>query len=289
MKTCSLKSVYEAIVLLRGIDPATAGLSATQKAIIAGYINERLRAAWERAWWPEIMLAEQRWYRAIWDDTLNYTKDDEVYHEAANGDKHYYRSLKDGNIGKDPDVETTWWEEMDDDFVRTLDFQQQGETEIGAVDLSNCVFYYDPRVYRFAGRVTDVMAYGNGILVNANAAPAQPWIWFRPPPPEISLTEWSASTDYAIGDLCYLAATGESYKALQASTNKDPESETTYWRPVEFPDFLKVAVRYGAHAEWLLDPVEQAKAEARWERELESLEDRLVDAAQARRKVVFGR
>lgn len=61
------------------------------------------------------------------------------------------------------------------------------------------------------------------------------------------------------------AATGESYKALQASTNKDLYGSHTGGR-LEFPDFLKVAVRYGAHAEWLLDPVEQAKAEARWER-----------------------
>lgn len=54
-------------------------------------------------------------------------------------------------------------------FRRTLDFQQQGETEIGAVDLSNCVFDYDPQGVPVCWRVTDVMAYGNGILVNANA------------------------------------------------------------------------------------------------------------------------
>lgn len=289
MKTCTIKSVYEQVVLARGIDPATAGLSATQMAIIAGYINERMRPAWERAFWPEIMQAQQRRYRATWDATLNYATGDEVYHEAADGDEHYYVSLVDGNVGQDPDVETTAWRELAEDFVRTLSFQQQGEDEIGAVDLENCVFDKDPRINRFAGRITDVILYEDGILVNADDAPTHPWIWYRPPAPEFSLTEWDAETNYAIGDLCYLAATGESYKALQSSTNKDPESETTYWKPVEFPEFLKTHIKYAAHAEWLLDPVEREKAAARAEWELQGLEDRLIDQAQVGRKAVFGR
>ena len=289
MKTCTIKSVYEAIVLARGIDPATAAYSAAQKAIISGYINERMSEAWERAFWPEIMLAEQRQYRATWDVALNYVTGDEIYHVAADGGEHYYTSLKDANVGHDPDVETTWWAEVGGEFLRTIDFQQQGETEIGAVDLQNCVFDRDPRIYRFAGLILNVICYENGILVSANEAPVRPWLWFRPPVPEYSLTEWGAATAYAIGDLCYYATSGESYKALQSSTNKNPYSETGYWRPVDFPAFLKTYIKYGAHAEYLLDPVERGKAEARADGELNSLEERLVDQVGAERKVIFGR
>lgn len=289
MKTCTIKSVYEAIVRMRGIDPDTANLSATQKANIAGHINERMADAWERAFWPEIMLAEQREYRATWDALLNYATGDEVYHVAADGGEHYYISLQDGNVGQDPDVAITWWSEVGDSFLRTIDFQQEGETEIGAVDLGNCLFDKDPRINRFAGLVQNVMFYEDGILVNSDEAPARPWVWFRPVVPEFSLTDWSGSTSYVAGDLCYYATSGESYKALRANTNKNPYSETADWEPVDFPAFLKTYIKYGAHADFVMDPVEQGRAEARAQGELESLEERIVDQQGVQRKAVFGR
>ena len=274
---------------MRGIDPLTAALSPAQKAIIAEYINERMIEGWERAFWPEIMLAEQRQYRATWDAILNYATGDETYHVAADGTENYYVSLQDGNVGKDPDVETTWWAKVGDDFLRTISFQQQGETEIGSVDLQNCIFEKDPRIYRFAALIQDVIFYEDGILVNSNEAPALPWVWFRPPVPEYSLMDWDGGVLYAIGDLCYYTASGESYKALQANTNMNPESETAHWEPVNFPAFLKTYIKYGTHADYLLDPVERGKTEQKAQAELESLEDRLVDQRGMERKVVFGR
>jgi hypothetical protein len=289
MKTCAVKSVYESIVQLRGIDPAAVTLGAADMAVIADYVNERVKEGYERTFWPEIMLAEQREYRAIWSDTTNYATGDEVYHVAADGGLYYYISLQDGNVGKDPDVETTWWSEVGDDFLRTISFQQDGETEIGDVDLGNCIFETDPRINRFAKLIEDVIYYGDGILVNSDEAPAQPWIWFRPPTPQFSLTAWASGTAYGIGDLCYYAGTGESYKALQVNSNRNPSSETEYWEPVEFPAFLKVYVKYGAHADHLLDPVERGKFEQRAEAELQALEEKMVDQRGVQRKVVFGR
>ncbi len=272
----------------RGVDPLTATISAAQKAQIAEFINERVKEGWERAFWPEVMLSEQRQYRPTWDSVENYATGDEVYHEDAAGNEKYWVSLQDGNIAKDPDTESAWWREAGADFLRTISFQQQGETEIGAVDCRNCVFTKDPRVNRFAGRIEQVILYEDGILINSDTAPARPWIWFRPPPPEYSLTDWSGATAYAIGDLVYYAASGESYKALKPSTNKNPYSETEDWRPVDFPAFLRTYVKYGAHAEYLLDPVERATAEARAEMELQSLEERIVDQQEGR-KAVFRR
>jgi len=289
MKTCTIKSVFESIVRLRGIDPAATTVSAADMAIIADYINESLEEGYERAFWPEIMLAEQREYRAEWDALENYITGDEVYHVAADGGLHYYISLQDANLAKDPDVETEWWSEVGADFLRTISFQQNGETEIGDVDLGNCIFETDPRINRFAKLIDDVIYYDDGILVNSNEAPAQPWVWFRPPTPQFSLTAWSGATAYGIGDLCYYATSGESYKALKPSTNKNPYSETEYWKPVEFPAFLKTYVKYAAHAEHLLDPVERGKYEQRAEAELQALEERSVDQRGVQRKVVFGR
>jgi hypothetical protein len=288
MKTCTIKSVYEAIVRKRGLDPATANLSAMDRAIIAEYINDRLPEGYERTWWSDLMLAEQREYRNTYDTEGNYVTGDEVYHEAADGGEHYYISLQDANVGHDPDTSPLYWAAVGDGFLRTLSFQQQGKTEIGSVDLQNCVFDKDPRIYRFAGRIEDVIYYEDGILVSANIAPARPWIWFRPPPPQYSLTDWSAATTYAIGDLCYYATSGESYRALQPSTNQNPYQQTAYWAPVAFPAFLKTFLVWAAHSDYLLDPVERGKAEARAQAELAGLED-AEDQKGVQRKVVFGR
>jgi len=289
MKTCTTKSVYEAIVRKRGLYPATANLSATDKALIADYINGRMKRGWTRVFWPEIMLAEQRQYRETWDVLENYVTGDEVYHVAADGSEHYYISLRDANIGNDPDVEATWWAEVGDGFLRTISFQQDGETEIGDLDLGECVFDKDPRIYRFTGLIEEVILYKDGILINSDEAPVRPWLWFRPPVPEFSLTDWEAGTAYVIGDLCYYAASGESYKALKPSTNKNPYSETGYWKPVEFPAFLNDFIMWGAHADWLLDPVEKGNAKREAEEELQSLEDTMVDQRGVQRRVVFGR
>ncbi|MFA7333529.1 MAG: hypothetical protein WC130_04455 [Kiritimatiellia bacterium] len=288
MKTCTIKSVYEALVRKRGLNPATANLSATDKALIADYINGRMPEGYERTWWSDLMRAEQREYRDTYDAAGNYITGDEVYHVAADGGEHYYISLQDANVGHDPDTATTWWAEVGDTFLRTLSFQQQGKTEIGAVDLQNCVFDVDPRINRFAGRIENVIFYEDGILVSADEAPARPWIWFRPPVPEFSLTDWNAATAYAIGDLCYYASSGESYKALQVSTDKNPYEQTEYWAPVEFPAFLKNFIVWAAHAEYLLDPVERDKAEGRAQVELDGLED-AEDQKGVQRKIVFGR
>jgi hypothetical protein len=58
--------------------------------------------------------------------------------------------------------------------------------------------------------------------------------------------------------------------------------------PVDFPAFLKTFIAWAAHAEYLLDPVEQGKAEARAKTELDGLED-AEDQKGVPRQVVFGR
>jgi hypothetical protein len=264
-------------------------VSASDLAKIAESITDRIKVGWKWAFWQELMKTEQRKYRGTWDILRNYAEDEEAWHVDADGIGHYYVSLEDGNVGNDPDVATTKWAEVGEDFQRTIAWQQEGETEIGDVDLENCVFDRDPRVYRFAGAVRPVILYEDGFQVVAEEAPAQPWIRFRLPVPEYSLTEWTALTTYAIGGLCYRTSTGTCYKAITPSTGKIPEQETGSWMPVEFPDFLKTYVIWGAHADYLLDPVENGKAENKATAELERLEDELWNQPGVTRRAVFER
>lgn len=288
MKTCAVRLVFESICRRRGWDPLVAEVTAADRAIIAEQLNDRVREAWTHAFWPELMETERRQYRATWDVLLNYAAGDEVYHEDADGDGGYYVSLQDANVGKDPDTETDWWEAVGDDFQRTIEWRQDGENEIGAVDLEACVYDRDPRIYRFAGLITPVILYSDGFQVLAEEAPLRPWIRYRPEPPRFSWTDWSAATGYAIEDVVYYATTGHSYKALAANTNKNPEQETDVWEPVEFPEFLRHYISLAVHADYLLDPVEHGKALAAAAAELERLEDVRVDQAGARAVARFG-
>src|SRR4030095_1964763 len=56
---------------------------------------------------------------------------------------------------------------------------------------------------------------------------------------------------YLRGDVVYLAAQGECYQALQIALNKDPVTETSYWRRCLMPEVLAQYVKAGAYADTL--------------------------------------
>jgi len=284
MRTITTKQMYEAIVRAGGLDPSTAGITASQKAEIAELLNDRVKEGWEFAFWPDTLQVEQRRYRETWDATLNYATDDEVFYTDR-----YFISLVNDNVGNTPPAsgDTAYWSEIVTGLVRYIDFQQEGETEIGKIDAKNAVFGEDPRIYRFTDKVTNCWINDGKLMVGEEDAPAEPWIRFQPPPPRFSLTEWDDETAYAIGDLVYLAAQGESYKALQSSTNKDPYSQTEYWEPVEFPEFLMTYVKHAVNADRLLDDVAANKALGRAEAELERLYDSQIESVGESRRAVF--
>lgn len=293
MKTCTTKSVFEAIVRAEGLNPDTAGLTATQMANRAELMNERLLEAWQSGFFTEILAVEQRRYRSTWNILLNYVTDDEVFYEDGNGNEGYYKSLVDSNVGQTPvyAADTAYWHRVlaTDVFVRYIEFQQDGETEIESIDTQNGVFDRDPRIYRDAGRVHDVYLLDDKVLIEAENAPTQPWIRFRTVCPEFSMTAWSGSTAYTIGDLCYLASTGDTYKALQASTNQNPYTELAYWEPVHFPELFKKYVKHACAADLMMEDEGKYKQEGKAQAELERLQDVRIDQQGVRRRATFRR
>jgi len=233
------------------------------------------------------MAVEQRWYREIYSASANYITDDEVFYEDVNGQKAYYQSLLDGNVGQTPvyAADTTYWHRIlpEDDFLRYILFQQPDETIIHRIDCNGSVFDKDPQVYSDAGRMTHVRLLDDRIVVEDSLAPVEPWIRFQTVPPEFSWTDWNEATNYAIGDLCYVASTGNSYKALLTSTNKDPVSETTYWEEVGFPHFLLKYVKHAVTADLMHEDDGKYKEQATAEKELERMSDvRMEGQGQAR-------
>jgi len=287
MKTCSIKSVYEAVVRMRGIDPNTADIGEGERILICDWINERVVEGWEAEFWPELMVVERRQYRASWNEEVNYSTGDEVYYEDADGEGGYYVSLADVNVGHIPgaDGSDDFWADVGDDFVRSIDFQQSGETVIGGADEMKCVYDRDPRVYPDTKPLENIEVFGERILVKTRTAPLRPWVMFRPEPRQFSLKAWSAETGYAIADLVYVADTGHTYIALKPSTNKNPVSETEYWMPVEFPLFLKRYVIHAVNADQMTEDEGRYKEEGKADKKLENLRQRKVDQVKVRKAV----
>lgn len=284
MRTCTAKRAFEAAVRNTGLDPDTVSLTAGQKAKHAELLNDRVQSAWEYAFWQETMKVEQREYAETWDIAGAYNTDDEVYYSL-----HMYKSLQDANVGKQPDTETTWWEKIDDGFIRTILFEQPDETVIYRIDCNAGVFDKDPRIYRDAGRMEHVRLLDDRIIVEDDQAPIQPWIRFQTVPPEFSWTDWAAGTDYAIGDLVYVSSTGHTYKALLTSTGKNPVSETTYWEEVGFPHFLLKYIKHAVASDLMHEDEGKWKEQKTADDELERMYDVLQEAQGQQRKAKYRR
>jgi hypothetical protein len=292
MKTVAVKGLFEGIVRLLGLDPGTASLTAREKAEIAELVNDRVADAYRAEWWPDLMTVEQRRWRPTYDAAVTYATEEEVFFTGGDGSEKYYRSLVDGNLGHepDPDGDTAYWHVIlaDDDFEAYIEFEQDGETEIGDVDVEACLFNEDPRLYPRLSALGPTVIENGKIVLLAGAVPTQPWVRFRPVAPEFSWTDWSSGTEYAVGDLVYVATygattVGQTFKAIASSTNKNPYTETGYWEPVDFPDKFRTYVKHAVRG----DKETEAEGRGRWmaraEEEMERLRDELVQARGLRR------
>ena len=126
------------------------------------------------------------------------------------------------------------------------------ETDQTTIETVKGCFKRNPKLYPGSPWPVDFSLTDDGILVRQ--PPETLYVQFRPAPPVFETTVWSASATYAAGDLRYRSSSGsngETYVALQASTNKDPLTETTYWERVDFPEALAGFVKRAAAADYL--------------------------------------
>jgi hypothetical protein len=144
-------------------------------------------------------------------------------------------------------------------FVRSLDYAQAGETEIG-----ECKFIWDadPR-YGFArrmnlGRGPDFWTRQDYLQVLGTANVVYPE--FRPPCPVFSGATRSDTATYSAGDQKYDSATGDYWIALESiSAGQSPTTHPAKWERVVFPYYLAEYVAQSAYV--LLTNREQEQPE----------------------------
>lgn len=251
MKTAKFHDVLMTLARKAGLDPDTNDLSDTEAAALCEYINERTEEVAGYAWWPELTLCQERFYRADWSALTTYATGDEVYYADADA---YYVALQ-ASTNKQPDTETDYWEEQDE-LDRYVPWQLSGTTMIAEV--KEC-WKTNPWIDLDAAYALPFEPSDNGVQMGEDAGTSV-FLKFRTTPPRFTTTEWDSTVAYAEDDLSFLASTGECYRALQAGTDKDPATETDYWVKVDFPAIWRAAVVQGAYADWLEEDGQTEKA-----------------------------
>jgi len=291
-KTVTVKHIADRIHRSRGFDPDQVAMTVKERERYGDVITRHLRRAWDEAMWPQLMALEQRTYRPPWDATVNYSAGHQVW-DATN--KRYRQSLQDDNTGHTPAAageDDDWWGEVED-FVKYIAFEQPWETtaiDEDGVDVREFAYYTsplgDPEARRVAGcrRLADCI-----IMPRLADVPDEVWIRFRPIAPRFSLAEWSDSTEYARGDVCYYAADGNCYQASAPTTGETPGESGSSWAAVGFPDMFQDFVVLACLAELQSDDEGRYKTRALAEEELERVAHKKLTQAGEAPRVSIGR
>lgn len=266
MRTVTYKSIQDFVLAGAGVDPDDSTLTDVQRNLVAGFINERVRSAWEFAWWPELMVIEERAYRRTWRTTDTYAADDEVYHEEV-----YYVAQR-ANSNVEPGTSADDWAEVSLEN-RYVELNRLGETAIGEV---KAVTIRNPRASVSPGKVKYALSQ-NGVQFDTTAPDTTVWIEFRQQVSQYTGELWTAAkaaagTYNVDGYLVLLPDDGEVYKAILVSGNP-------YWLKVEFPFVLSGYVKRGALADYLMVMGNKAASERNENLALRELENAADNAA----------
>lgn len=97
MRTIPYSSLERGLAAIAGID--SENLLAHEKAQFAEYINDATKFVWEHYPWPETVRVEERYFRPLWVEGVNYEIGDEVFFK----DKYYRKFLN-----YEPDTSENW-------------------------------------------------------------------------------------------------------------------------------------------------------------------------------------
>tara|TARA_Y100000593_G_scaffold88607_1_gene171270 strand:+ start:3491 stop:4489 length:999 start_codon:yes stop_codon:yes gene_type:complete len=105
MRKLTFSRVLHGVAHLAGLDRDN--LSTNEFARIRDLADGRLAVAWETGYWPDIVLAEKRRFRPLWDSSATYTAGTEVYYAVE--DKYYFATAS-ANTDNAP-TGKAWWGE----------------------------------------------------------------------------------------------------------------------------------------------------------------------------------
>jgi hypothetical protein len=266
--------IADGVIRARDWDPETFTLTGASRQLFTQAACDALRKAWGRQKWPQLMRVEARRFRPDWDTAEAYTTGQEVWHE---GTEAYWRALQD-HSGQEPAEGSAYWEEPED-FIPFIQLDQPWEDfriDDAGADLNAFAWELDPRLNPGLAPIKGCTWWMDSIVLPQDA-PAEVWIRFMPPCPRLSFVEWSASTAYTTGELCYRTTVGRCYIAQGSTTGDTPEGSPSDWAEVQVPEFMSAYVRQFMLSQWLTVAEGRYEAEGRAEKMLQEMEAQMLE------------
>lgn len=234
MRTVTLLSVINAVAFK--VLGTSDNLPQQQGAAFIDSIGEHLRECWERFFWPEWTVTEERYYRDAWAAQGYNTVGTEVHYTPGDA---YYRSNAVAGMSDVPGVSSKWDLITGTDLRRYVSLDQTGKTPIGTVEQ---VTPKDPRIYPGTPRIGWAPGPDGLEFPSTEWTGTSVWVRFRKRPSQFTATAYNAANAYAVGDLVYFTD-GDCYVCTAtASAGDTPATDADKWTKQSFPYVLKRAV-----------------------------------------------
>lgn len=259
MRTVSLQSVYEAVVRRHGLDPLGDSITHDTARAICEHITNRCQTAWAMWDWPDLMLTEERAYRAPWNAVTQYRRvnadgvPDEVYYIP---EKQYYRvnpaAPNDPPWGSTPpSADSTYWTV----FTPTTTFIDRDQLGMHPIGQVFGVYGADPSL--------------NGCCTQ-NCLPFRPsekgvslchgpagtvFIEYLMAEPEYTFVPYIAYNNrpYVAGNRVFFTGDGNCYRCIAESINNQAPPDPHFWVLEPVPAAFSTYLKEGAYADSLIE------------------------------------
>jgi len=266
LRVTRFKSVFDSVLRQLGFDPVGDAISHDTARAVTEQINTAVLYAWRYWEWPQLELLQERAYRTVWTNTLQFRK---VGFEG-NPDEFYYGPIQLPPGAEDPGIplpeergyyrvkstapadplpgtvptDTVYFQKFDiTDCYLALD--QVNQTPIGeAIE----IFRSDPRLTTAhdANRVL-FQPTEREITVIDFAGPTV-FLLFRIIPSEFTMVPYIPGKDYAVGNLVYNPVDGDCYRCMVAIPVAPGTLQPLDWVKVPFPASFAQYVTMAAFA-----------------------------------------
>jgi hypothetical protein len=215
-----------------------------------GYMDDRLREAWDQYDFIETTYVEQRAFRPDYDIGTCYSLGDIVWDPCTQG---YYQALVQ-TIGA-PLSNASIWAINPNVSPRYIEWWTPGKTPIGT-----CFGawtknpYEDPNAVRINCKTS-----GRGLEFTATSTVAFAWLLFRIPYPGIGRDLWSNTATYALGD-AVIDGMDSYISAIDNNLAMQPSLSPAAWSLFRIPYPMTRFVVQAAFADSLVTEGQNEKA-----------------------------
>jgi hypothetical protein len=229
-----------------GLEPIgeDANLSQSQAREILGFMDERLKEAWESYDFVETTLCEERAFADDYDPTICYSAGGIVWDW---GTRSYYQALAPTTGGTLSNAKV-WQPNVNPPYPRMVPWWQNGHTRIGT-----CFTAWNKNPYTDQNRVPIPFLLSiNGLEFSLSPVTATIWLQFRLPYPGIALDAWDASETYNTGDAAYYGM--DTYLSLVDDNlnHQPPTVSDSYWQQFRIPWVFKQFVTLAAFSDTMI-------------------------------------